>query len=97
MKQSNFEWDPNKDAINREKHGVSFYEAQSAFFDSDRIISVDDNHSHHEKRYYCFGQVNNRVMTVRFTYRGNIIRIIGAGFWREGEKLYEQENQKIYR
>lgn len=33
------------------------------------------------------------IMTVRFTYRNNKIRIIGAGYWRKGKKLYEEENQ----
>lgn len=97
MKRSNFEWDPNKDAINTEKHGISFFEAQAAFLDPDCIIAVDESHSHYEKRYYCFGKVKSEIMTVRFTYRGNIIRIIGAGFWREGEKIYEQETSKIHR
>ena len=97
MKQNSFEWDPNKDALNCEKHGVSFYDAQTAFLDPDRIITIDENHSHYEKRYYCFGQVEKGIMTVRFTYRGGMIRIIGAGFWREGKKIYEQENCKIYK
>lgn len=36
-------------------------------------------------------------MTVRFTYREESIRIIGAGYWRKGKKIYEQENNKSYR
>ena len=46
-----FEWDE----INKKKHGVSFYEAQHAFADSNRIIAEDIEHSHLEKRYYCLG------------------------------------------
>jgi hypothetical protein len=30
---------------------------------------------------------------VRFTYRENVIRIFGAGYWRKGKQIYEQENQ----
>lgn len=97
MKQNSFEWDPNKDALNYEKHGVSFYDAQAAFLDANCVIAIDENHSRHEKRYYCFGQVEKGIMTVRFTYRGGIIRIIGAGFWREGKKIYEQENSEIHK
>lgn len=37
------------------------------------------------------GLVDAEVMIVRFTYRGNIIRIIGAGYWRKGRKIYEKE------
>lgn len=43
-------------------------------------------------RYYCMGKVDNEIITVRFTYRKNIIRIIGAGFWRKERSLYEKEN-----
>ena len=85
-----FEWDDNKDQFNQEKHGVSFYEAQRAFTDPDRVIAEDMAHSDVEKRYYCFGKIDDAVMTVRFTYRGNIIRIIGAGYWRRGKKIYEK-------
>jgi uncharacterized protein len=31
-------------------------------------------------------------MTVRFTYRDDVIRIIGAGYWRKGKSIYEKEN-----
>lgn len=92
MDRSNFEWDDNKNDTNCKKHGVSFYKAQEAFFDPYRIIAEDLDHSQHEKRYYCFGKVDNEVMTVRFTYRNHIIRIIGAGYWRKGKKIYEQKN-----
>lgn len=91
---SDFEWDEAKDLENREKHGVSFYEAQHAFFDASRVIAEDLEHSQHEKRYYCFGlnEPGTGILTVRFTYRGNHIRIIGAGYWRKGRKIYEQAN-----
>lgn len=92
MKQPSFEWDDSKDATNQKKHGVSFYEAQEAFFDPRRLIAEDLDHSHKEKRYFCFGKVGDGIMTVRFTYRDNLIRIIGAGYWRKGRKIYEQEN-----
>lgn len=85
-----FEWDENKERLNIAKHGVSFYEAQLAFLDPLRIIAKDLEHSQSEKRYYCFGKVGAHIMTVRFTYRDKLIRIIGAGYWRKGEKLYEQ-------
>jgi hypothetical protein len=84
-----FEWDPAKDAENRSKHHVSFEEAQLAFLDPRRVIARDLTHSSTEDRYYCFGRVGPRIMTVRFTYRGRMIRIIGAGYWRRGKKIYE--------
>ena len=89
-----FEWDPGKDATNRRKHGVPFSEAQCAFLDSKRIIAADVKHStDKEARYFCFGQVGTKVMTVRFTIRSGYIRIFGAGYWREGRRRYEKENR----
>ena len=41
---------------------------------------------------YCFGRVGYGVLTVRFTYRDGIIRIIGAGYWRRGKKIYEEQS-----
>jgi uncharacterized protein len=57
------------------------------------VIAEDVKHSHSEKRYYCFGQVGDGILTVRFTYRKDAIRIIGAGYWREGKDIYEKENR----
>jgi len=90
--QSDFEWDSAKELINQEKHGVSFALAQLAFLDHHRIILEDLEHSRDEKRYYCLGQVSDGILTVRFTYRKHKIRIIGAGYWRKGKKIYEREN-----
>lgn len=89
----NFEWDENKNRLNKDKHGVDFDNAQYAFFDNDRVIAEDLAHSKNEKRYYCFGRVDNGILTVRFTYRGEKIRIFGAGYWRKGKKIYEKTNQ----
>jgi len=85
-----FEWDNRKNEINKRKHKVSFEEAQFAFADNKRIIAMDLEHSVSENRFYCFGIVNGDVMTVRFTYRNNKIRIIGAGYWRKGKQVYEE-------
>ena len=94
MNKSNFEWDEAKNLENQEKHGVSFYDAQHAFNDERRVIAEDAVHSQDEKRYFCFGsnQEHSGILTVRFTYRNNQIRIIGAGYWRKGRKIYEQTN-----
>lgn len=94
MSQAKFEWDDAKDTLNYEKHSVSFYEAQKAFFDPYRIIAEDLDHSEKEKRFFCFGLVDDAIMTVRFTYRDRIIRIIGAGYWRKGKRIYENEKTK---
>lgn len=90
MDEPTFEWDQDKNESNIAKHGVSFFEAQKAFLDKHRIIAEDCEHSTVEVRYYCFGVVNQAVMTVRFTYRKGVIRIFGAGYWRKGRKIYEE-------
>jgi uncharacterized protein len=93
VRKISFEWDQEKDALNQKKHGVSFSEAQEAFFDPSRVIAEDIEHSSEaEKRYYCFAKVGEGILTVRFTYRKNRIRIIGAGYWRKGKKVYEEKH-----
>lgn len=92
MKKTRFEWDEGKNKENQKKHKVSFLLAQHAFLDPRRIIVEDIEHSTEEDRYYCIGHVGEGVMTVRFTYRENIIRIYGAGYWRKGKKIYEEQN-----
>jgi len=96
MKKTRFEWDEDKDRENQVKHKVSFSLAQRAFQDPYRIIAEDITHSNEEERYYCIGRVHDGIMTVRFTFRENVIRIFGAGYWRKGRKIYEEEN-RIYR
>lgn len=90
MDKGTFEWDHGKNEANIAKHGVSFFEAQRAFLDPKRIIAEDVEHSRAETRYYCFDRVDEAIMTVRFTYRNQKIRIFGAGFWRKGRKIYEE-------
>ena len=93
---SSFEWDRAKEPENQRKHGVSFGEAQLAFLDPKRVIARDVAHSQVEPRFYCFGRLGKGVLSVRFTYRDKVIRIIGAGYWRKGKKVYETQ-RKLHR
>ena len=93
MPRTRFAWDPHKDRENQEKHGVAFAVAQLAFADPKRVIAQDLSHSSNERRHYCFGWVGGGIVTVRFTYRDDAIRIYGAGYWRKGKRIYERENQ----
>ena len=95
INKSHFEWDAIKNQENQEKHGISFEVAQYAFADKKRIILEDLAHSEKEERYYCIGKIEEVIVTVRFTYRKNKIRIFGAGYWRKGKNIYE-EKYKIY-
>ncbi|MEN8155596.1 MAG: BrnT family toxin [Bacteroidota bacterium] len=93
IKQQHFEWDDQKNLENVGKHGVSFFFAQYAFADTSRVILKDLKHSVEENRFYCIGKVGEGIITVRFTYREHRIRIIGAGYWRKGKKIYEEKNK----
>ena len=91
---SSFIWDFEKELINIYKHGVNFVTAAKAFNDPKRKIYIDSKHSKKEERFFCIGKVEDRVLTVRFTYRTGKIRIIGAGYWRKGEQYYEKEEKR---
>lgn len=91
--KASFEWDARKDADNQAKHGVPFALAQYAFADPKRVIAEDTAHRSGEQRYFCFGRVDNGILTVRFTYRSGVIRSFGAGYRRKGKAIYERENQ----
>jgi uncharacterized DUF497 family protein len=94
MPMARFDWDSAKDLANQVKHGVSFSDAQYAFEDARRVIAEDLTHSTEaEKRYVCLGRCGGAVLTVRFTYRQDVIRIFGAGYWRRGLRIYEKINQ----
>jgi len=86
-----FDWDPQKELINIEKHGIDFRTALRVFDDPDRCVIEDLKHAEFEDRYLCIGNVDGRILTVRFVYRKDMIRIIGAGSWRRGRKLYEEK------
>lgn len=89
-----FAWDEAKERENRRKHGVPFFLAQYAFLDPKRIIASDAVHSETEERYFCIGRVEGKIVTVRFTYRGNVIRISAPGI---GEKEgYYMKNKTKY-
>ncbi len=89
--ESNFEWDLGKEAINIQKHGVDFKKASEVFADPCRRIFKDVKHSEYEDRWICIAQVKEGILTVRFVYREQRIRILGAGFWRKGAELYEKK------
>ena len=76
-----FEWDENKNKINRLKHGISFNDACSSFYDDKAILFDDPDHSKDEERFLLIGMSNNAgVLIVSHCYRcmGEVIRIISA-------------------
>ncbi|MEZ5541065.1 MAG: BrnT family toxin [Pseudomonadota bacterium] len=76
-----FEWDRRKDAANRKKHGVSFSEAKTAYFDENARIIADPDHSEGEDRFILLGLSSQlRLLVVCHCYREDqdTIRIISA-------------------
>jgi len=87
-----FVWDSARELVNIHKHGIDFDTASKAFKDPKRKIYVDSKHSLKEERLFCIGKVGNKIVTVRFTYRDDKIRIFGAGCWRKGRIYYEKKD-----
>ena len=77
----NFEWDRRKETANRKKHGVSFTEAKTAFYDENARVIADPDHSDEEDRFILLGLSSQlRLLVVCHCYREDVdtIRIISA-------------------
>ena len=74
-----YEWDPAKDELNQQKHGVSFAEASTIFLDPLHATVPDDRYAVDELRFRTVGYtVNNRLIIVAHVDRADRIRIISA-------------------
>ena len=86
-----FEWDPNKASLNVRKHGVSFEEAQSVFYDEFAVQFFDTEHSSDEERFLLLGiSTGARLLLVCHCEResGNVIRIISARKATKRESMF---------
>jgi len=90
-----FEWDKSKASSNKRKHGISFEEAQSVFYDDYAIQFFDDENSNEEDRFLILGHSNqSRILLICHCEKdaGNLIRIISARKATAKErKLYKGE------
>lgn len=76
---SEFEWDPRKERLNRLTHGISFQEAATVFEDHLAVTRYDDAHSQEEERYIVLGRSSTgRLLVVVHAERRGRIRIISA-------------------
>ena len=74
-----FEWDPDKEGSNIERHGIDFTEAATVFGDPLELTISDPDHSVGEFRFLSIGHsVRNRILVVSYTEREDRIRIISA-------------------
>lgn len=95
--EQEFEWDENKNKLNKVNHGISFETAKLVFNDPFLYQEYDYIHSITEDRYIAIGIIAGKMMTlfVSYTERGDVIRLISA---REAEpferrKYYDHKNK----
>lgn len=89
----NFEWDENKNQINKQKHGISFETAREVFFDDDAVLFDDPDHSIGEERFLIIGMtLSEKICIVSHCYRDadNVIRLISAREATKNEKKVYQ-------
>ena len=75
-----FTWDENKNTINKQRHGVSFEEAETVFYDEEALLEYDEKHSEGEDRFRLLGYSSegNLLLVVHCIREETIIRIISA-------------------
>ena len=81
MEHIAFEWDENKNSINKKKHKISFDEAKTVFYDEDALMISDSEHSEQEERFVILGTSSKaNLLVVCHCYRQSetVIRIISA-------------------
>ena len=96
MSQIRFEWDPRKAKSNERKHGVSFEEARSVFFDEQGLLLEDPQPLQEEERFILLGvSASIRLLVVVHALRErDVIRIISA---RKATRLETREYENRLR
>lgn len=95
MNELSFEWDLRKAASNATKHGVTFGEAKTVFYDEDALVIPDPDHSKEEERFIIMGRSSEaKILVVVHCFRktGSSIRIISAR--RAGTKEQKPYSEK---
>ena len=94
MDELKFEWDENKNEINKQKHGISFETACEVFYDDDAVLFDDPDHSVGEERFLIIGMTESlkKICIVSHCYRDsdNVIRLISAREATKNEKKVYQ-------
>ncbi len=86
-----FEWDENKNSINKKKHKISFEEAKTVFYDPEALLIDDPEHSSEEERFIILGLSSKaNLLVVCHCYRASetVIRIISARKATKNESTY---------
>ena len=93
-----FKWDENKNNINVQKHGVTFKEALTVFYDEDALLVNDEAHSAKEERFVLIGLSNQgRILVVCHAYyeEEEIIRIISSRKATKNETLQYLRKKRL--
>ena len=88
-----FDWDEEKNEINKRKHGISFEEAQTVFYDDQALLEYDELHSENEDRFRILGcsSKGNVLLVVHCVRNESVIRIISSRKATANEKAgYER-------
>ncbi len=96
MNNIKFDWDKSKASLNKKKHGVSFEEATTIFYDDNALEFFDPDHSESEDRFIMLGMsFSARILVVCHCVRekGSIIRIISARKATKHESKNYQEGR----
>lgn len=94
MDMIKFEWDENKNRTNQKKHGISFIEAKTVFYDDEALVIDDPEHSEEEERFIILGLSNKaNLLVVCHCYRASetVIRIISARKATKAESQYYEK------
>jgi uncharacterized DUF497 family protein len=97
MPELRFEWDERKNTQNKRKHGVSFEEAQTVFFDEHALLVADPDHSEREERFLLLGLSSAlRTLVVCHCYRrrGGVIRVISA---RKANRVEREQYERRWK
>lgn len=92
-----FEWDENKNRINKNKHGISFEEAQTVFYDEQALLEYDELHSADEDRFRILGcsSKGNVLLVVHCIRQESVIHIISSRKATANEKAgYERSVER---
>ena len=82
-----FEWDGQKRQVNIKKHGIDFIDIPG-LFDGDIVILPDERFNYGEPRFIAIGILQNQVIVVAYTERGENTRIISARKATKNEQSY---------
>jgi uncharacterized DUF497 family protein len=89
-----FQWEEDNINKNLYKHNVENWECEQIYFNEPLIILDDPKHSYAEKRWAAFGKTDaGRMLTVIFTKRGSLIRVISARDMKRKERIFYGKNE----